>query len=61
MVRSFLKDNIVTSKFEFTVVFLLPVGSFLARKAGYRLVTPRSFAPFHCARITMGKQSYFIG
>ena len=49
------KNNIVT-KFEITVVFLLPVGSLLARKADYKLVSPRSFAPFHCARITMGKQ-----
>ena len=52
------EDNIV-SKIEITVVFLLPVGSLLARKAVYRLVSPRPFAPFHCARITMGKQWNF--
>ena len=53
--KLFKKDNIVT-KFEITVVFLLPVGSLLVRKADYRLVSPRSFAPCHCGRITMGKQ-----
>ena len=46
MVRGFLKDNIVT-KFVITVVFVLPVGSLLARKADYRLVSPRSFTPLH--------------
>ena len=42
--------------FKIPIVFLLPVGSLLARKANYRLVSPRSFVPFHCARITMVKQ-----
>ena len=46
-------------KFEITVVFLRPVCSLLARKADYRLVSPRSSVPFHCARIMMGKQWYF--
>ena len=43
--EAFKKDNIVT-KFEITVVFLLPVGSLLARKADYRLVPSfiRSFS-----------------
>ena len=44
------------TKFEITEVFLLPVGSLMARKAYYRLVSTRSFASFHCVRITMGKQ-----
>ena len=46
-------------KFEIAVVFLLLVGSLLARKTDYRLVTHRSFAPFDCAPITTGKQYYF--
>ena len=54
--EAFQKDNIVTKFAEIMVVLLLPVGSLLAKKVDYRLVSPRSFAPFHCARITMGKQ-----
>ena len=53
--KAFQKDNFV-KKFEITEVFLLPVGSLQVRKTDYELVSPRPFAPFHCVRITMGKQ-----
>ena len=54
--KLFEQITYTVTKFEITVVFLLPVGSILTRKANYRLVSPHSYAPFHCARITMGKQ-----